>query len=501
IPIMPVVGPVDLGEVLPAWTNPLPSYASPFSHLLERAEAGYYAVTLLRYDVEAELTATVRAGFHRYRFPAAGAASVVIDVTRDLKGYQTGEVTIIDATTVTGSSQTTGPEHTIHFAARFDRPFVTRATFAGTTVSDGSSHAAGAAVGAVLGFGDAPGVVQVKVGISYVDVAGALANLDAEVPGWDFAAVRGAARAAWNEKLGAIEVEGGTLADRRSFYTALYHAELFPNVFSDVDGRYRGFDDAIRIGDRIQYTQFSLWDSYRGQNQLLAVLEPAEYRDMIESLMNDWRQSGSLPRWALANRAPNYMSGDPVIPFIGEAWCRGLIEEEAKEEIFGAMREAVERRPATYLASGFDPTPRPANPIAVVEGGPRNAGTTLEYGIAEFSLALMADEVGRTADRDALSARALNYRNLLDPETRWIRPRHDDGSWLEAFLPENGYGFQEGTSWQYSWLAMQDLRGLFDRMGGNDEVNRRLDVLFGFPLTATVPVVHPKLQNTITVFG
>lgn len=504
IPFMPVSGPVRLEDpVFSRFSDgpKTPAYASPFNHVTEIAEPGYYKVLLERYGIEAELTATTRAGMHRYTFPDGVDASVVIDASRDLTTYNPATVSVVDDHTVIGSVSPSRPDggFTLYFAARFDKPFSPN-VFSGETIQAGGTDASGRRAGAVLDFGDDAGTVLAKVGLSYVDTAGALANVDAEMPEWDFEEVTSHARQTWNEALSRIDVEGGSDADLTSFYTALYHTQLFPNIFSDVDGRYIGMDNVVRTTDRPHYSQFSLWDSYRGQNQLLSVINPEAYRDMVVSLINDYRQRGSLPRWVLANRRPDHMSGDPVIPFIGEAWCRGLVEPEIREEAFRAMRELTEARPE-YIALGYNPTEKPANPVAYAEGGSGRAGTSLEYGIAEFALALMADASGYEADRDELLSRADNYRNLLDRETGWIRPRHADGSWLTPFAPEHDYGFQEGTSWQYSWLVMQDLAGLVEGMGGDEVVNRRLDTFFSFPASATVPAIPGKAQNQATVFG
>jgi predicted alpha-1,2-mannosidase len=520
IPMMPVSGPVDLGDPIKQIpeTSSVPAYSSPFSHAAETAEPGYYSVLLERYGIQAELTSTERVGVHRYTFLPGQPATVVIDPSRDLTGYHPAVVDIAGDRIVTGQMEAEDGID-VFFAAEFSEPFVTAQTFTGTTPSP-ETHAQGNRAGALLGFGDQGTTVVAKVGISFTDLQGALTNLT-ETEGKGFDEVRSEARAAWNDALGLVEVEGGTDAEKTSFYTALYHTQFFPNLFSDIDGRYRGFDDVIRTSTFPRYTQFSLWDSYRGQNQILSVIQPERYRDMIRSLLDMARQSGNLPRWTFANTDQHHMSGNPVIPFIGEGWCRGLLDDfdddgdndandaALRDELFAQMRERTVNEPdGNYESLGYQSVPKigqyPGGLPAVHElhdGGGGSAGTTLEFGLADMSLALMADVAGRESDREDMLRRAQFYRNLLDPETKWIRPRHDDGSWHTPFVPETDYGFQEGTSWQYSWLVMQDLAGLFDLMGGDAAVQERLDTFFNLPASGTVPVAWPKVQNQATMFG
>ena len=500
VPMLPIIGEPTAGDLSDAyWTQPVPAYASPADDATEVAEVGYYAVTLARYAVRAELTATLRAGMHRYTFPPVGDAGIVVHPGRDLKGIITGRLVQIDAQTIAGRVDVRSPNHPVFFAARFDQPIAAVETMAGASIPMGEP-VEGAGAGAVVRFAEGS-TVQTKVGISYVDEAGAFNNLDTEIPGWNFDAVRTQARVAWNVALGSIEVDGGTAADRTSFYTGLYHAQTFPTIASDVDGRYRSGDNVIRSSERPHYTSFALWDSYRGQNQLLAVIDPDAYRDMAVSMLDMHRTTGTLPRWMLANVNTGSMSGDPAIPFLAEAFCRGLIDDSIDDELYEAMRALASRRSEAYLDLGYLPVSQPGSPFDVAEGGPRETGTTLEFGIAEFALAMVADATGRTADHDTFRSRSAAYRHLLDPETRWIRPRDASGAWIEPFAPELPYGFQEGTSWQYSWLAMHDLDGVIERMGGRAEVDQRLDTFFSFPGAAAAPVLVPKAQNQATAFG
>ena len=502
IPFMPLTGavtPGDLGDM--GFPSRVPAYSSPFEHATEVAEAGYYAVNLLRYGVKAELTATERAGFHRYTYLVPGQTPrLLIHVSREHSGLRAASARLHEDGTLSGAVQT-GDNYAVYFAARFSSPY-TAETLDGIALAAGE-EAQGENLGVVLDFAQLDGPLLTKVGISFVDAEGALRNLDAEIPDWDFERVVAQNKAQWNQALARIEVEGGTEAERQSFYTALSRVQQFPNLHSDVDGRYAGPDDKIHQSERPHYSQFSLWDSYRGQNQMLAEIVPDIYRDMIHSLLDFHRQSGRLPRWQQAQRDAGHMSGDPANLFIAEGWCRGHSEPATRDELYAAMQSLTEAR-AKQIELGYSPVPKPAQVFEQISGGPREAGTTLEFGVADFALALAAQAYGRAADADNLAQRSLNYRNLTNPDEGqtqgFIRPRHEDGSWLTPFVPELGYGFQEGTSWQYSWLVMHDLAGLYERMGGEATVKQRLNIFFGFPANL-VPFVLPTLQNQITLFG
>ncbi len=500
IPVLPFTGEYTPGDLIQlGWPNPVPAYASPFDRAQELAEPGYYATTLLRYGVFAELTATERVGLHRYTFQnPAQPPRLLLDVSRALGTYQNASASLQPDGTLLGqvhSDDAGGYE--VFFAARFNAPF-TAQTFSGSTLAAGQTLS-GNDLGLILDFANLPAPLLVKVGISYTDIQGALNNLAAEMPGWDFDAVRAAAKEKWEQALSRILVEGGTEPEKKSFYTALYRLHHFPNLHSDVDGRYRGPDGAIHADTRPHYSQFSSWDSYRGQNALQAEIFPEIYGDMLRSLLAFHEQAGFLPRWRQGPGDASHMSGDPMMPFIGEAWCRGQLDETLRAQLWPALTNLVARRPAELAQLGYLPVSKPANLIEQIEGGSGRAGTTLEFGIADFALALMAQSAAPN-EAAAIARRSLNYRNLLDAESGWIRPRHDDRSYLTPFFPELGYGFQEGTSWQYSWLAMQDYAGLIAGMGGDSTVNQRLDVFFGFP-ASLAPLVWPTIQNQITLFG
>jgi|GEM_PF-293499 len=506
-PILPISGDLQtFGDLSQAgWTNPVPDYSSPFDRAGEIAEAGYYKATLLRYGVTAEVTASERVAMHRYRWLQPDQAAIVFDLSRDLKGFHPAQLNVREGGVLTGHIDTTSPDHRVYFALELSQPYQLE-TDSGTSLLAGD-ELSGSDLRLVLKPQLPGSEVLLKLALSYVDAEGALANLAAEMPSWDFAGQRLLAKQKWQAALAKIETSGGTADERRAFYTALYRLQKFPNLLSDVDGRYR-MEEVVRHSERPRYTQFSLWDSYRGQNQMLAEISPAIYRDMVASMVEYADVAGNLPRWQLATRNPGYMSGDPAVMFVSEGLCRGLLPAGEARAAFDAAL-ATARLRNDEIALGYKPTPQPKGlpndtefqAPEFIEGGGRNAGTTLEFGLADFALAAMADALGENTLRDERLSLSLNYQNLLDSgDTGWIRPRDEAGNWIEPFFPEIGYGFQEGTSWQYSWLTMHDYAGLISGMGGSELVNQRLDTFFGFPVGAA-PYAWPTIQNQITAFG
>jgi predicted alpha-1,2-mannosidase len=447
-------------------------YAVPFTHADEHAEAGYYDV-LLGNGVHAELAATTHTALQRYSFPAGADPYVIVDPRRN-NGTAGGAPDIGE---VPGDFRQTGPKeitgwtqdgggYKVWFTARFDQAI--------------------AAVGRHwVRF--APGSpVTMQAGISFVDADGARRNLDAETTTFDRA--RTDAYARWNAELRRIQVAGGTVADRKTFYTALYHALLHPNVFEDADGRYRGFDDVIRPSpNRTIYANFSSWDTYKAHNQLIATLYPQRYREMLRSELAAADQQGHLPRWAEMNRDPGYMSGDPVIPMIADGVCRGIVKDDLAEQLYAEAVKLLARRNGELDAKGYLSLAGDRWPVA----------TTLEYGIADFALALMAERLGRHDEAQRWLAQSLRYRNLLDPDTKWLRPKNADGSWYDGTTPlgfdpaHDQTGYHEGNAWQYQWLVPHDPAGLFERMG-TDLAGERLDHLFALPAEA---------QNRLQLFG
>jgi predicted alpha-1,2-mannosidase len=477
-------------------------YASRFSHASESARPGAYAVTLDRYGVRAELTATTRTGWHRYTFPATDRANVLVDVGEGLAATRGSTVRVVGDRRLEGDVSGgafcgTRNRHTLRFVATFDRPFTAHGTW-----RDGATHP-GSSSSAVLGRDRANGAwvtfdaranrtVVARVALSYVGIAGADRNAAAEAPGFDFDAVRARAAAAWDQALDRVRVDGGTREQRVSFYSALYRAQLTPTTFSDADGDYRGFDRLIHDtpDGRVQYANLSLWDTFRTQNQLLELIVPGVARDVQLSLLADARENGGwLPRWPMAYGETNVMTGDPATPFLVDGWSKGLLAGHEAEAFQTLWRNATGVPPAanqtlgrvgnpTYLRRGFVPQDA-AHPA---KGGDddlhQGASATLEYAAADCSLALMARGLGHTAEAAALARRAQSYRTIWDRRLGTFRPRTRQGTWVRPFSASSGPGFHEGGPWQYQWLVPQDMAGLVGLLGGRAAAARELDDFF-----------------------
>ncbi len=493
LPFMPTVGRV--------FSEDPRSWMSPFDHATEEAQAGYYRVLLERYGILAELTAGTRVGMHRYTFPPSPHANVILDIAHNANQWEPHNVGTVPASLeVTGPDTVVGTangdqDYDTHFAAQFDRPLKSFTEF---------ENGGGYATFDTTSDRD----VLVKVGISFVSRANALENLNAETPDWDFDELRQKTRAEWSDALSTIEVTGGTEADKTSFYTALYHAQHHPNIYQDVNGEYMGHDDQVHVAtDHVHYANFSLWDTYRGENQLLATIQPPRYRDMMLSLLDMYREAGRFPQWALNDAMPDFMEGDPVQPTIVDGYCRGLLDESFVDEMYAALRSQAWDEPmanGTGKRSTAESGYQEYHQRGFMSGRGADASGNFEYAIADFALALMADSLGKTDDRSELLTRADNYKQLINPATGFAHPRNADGSFISGYSPEQPDNWKEGTGWQYTWLAPQDLRGLFDLIGGNERggdatVRERLDTFFS-TAGADSPAVA-EAQKTMTVFG
>ncbi len=481
--------------------KPGSGYRSRFSHTTEQAQPGYYAVTLDDAHVRAELTAGTRFGVHRYTFPADQAAHLVIDLRTSIYNYPGkilwSTVKLMPDGTVVGSRETRGwaPDRKLYFAMRFSAP-VTAHTFANTETdvpykgfqgpsrgSDDVAERDGRALVARLDFGKLSAPLTVKVAISNVDEAGAIANLDSEAgqgapTAATFDTVRAATKAQWTQALGAVAIDAP--ADmKKSLYTALYHALLAPSVAGDADGRYRGTDNEVHKAAFTFRSTFSLWDTFRAEHPLLTLIRPEQDNaDIINSLITSQKDSpfGILPVWQFQGRETWCMIGYHAVPVIADAYLKGLKGFDA-EAALDAMVKSATYAPygglKSYMQLGY----------VAIDQEPEAASKTVEYAYDDWTIAQMARKMGKTDIAEQFEKRATYWRNGFDPKTGWVRARLTNGDFRTPFDPtaiDYGSDYTEGNAWQYSWFMPQDEAGLIKLLGGDKKTVAKLDAMFDY---------------------
>jgi predicted alpha-1,2-mannosidase len=514
VPFLPWVGAVKDSPSADAKDS---TYAVGFAHANETATAGYYQVRLSS-GVNSELTATARTGSGRFTFPLGQPAFMLVRTSDSEVGSSEAQVTVDPATrTVTGSVSSGNfcgylhavdrrSYYTLHFVAVFDRPFASVGTWedgtvrAGATTSKGGTSygkegypTPGKGSGAYVGFdlGTSP-VVNVRVGISYVSAANAQANLNAENAGdATFDGLRRKAREAWNGWLTRIQVEGGSRSERNVFYTALYHALLHPNLFSDANGEYWGFDQkahALGPKQRAQYANFSGWDIYRSQVQLVALLDTSVASDIAQSLLNQADQyNGVWDRWTHNSGATYVMAGDPATTSVASVLAFGATDFDVQAAYKSLLKAATVPTALDLSNEGCPVECRGQRPsldkwlrihyIPTLSNSWGGAGETLEDATSDFSLAQLARRQGDQQTYREFLKRAHYWQNVYNPKTGYIQNRNEDGTW-PASDPASDEGFAEGSSAQYTWMVPFNPRGLFDAMGGDAKANERLDAFF-----------------------
>jgi predicted alpha-1,2-mannosidase len=493
--LMPIAGEVRLerGDV----DKPGSGYTARFSHATELAQPGYYAVTLDDYGVRVELTAGARVAMHRYSFPSGRPAHVLIDLRTSMYDYP-GKVLwsrlrLRADGAVTGFRETRGwaPARQLYFALRFSGAVSghelhdTEGELAYQGFPPPAAHAPreraqieGRALVGVLDFAAAEGQqLLVKVAISPVSEENALANLDAGMPGWDFDGMRQAARAAWQQQLAVFEVDASEPM-RRNFYTSLYHALQAPSLFMDADGRYRGPDNAVHQAQGFSnYSTYSLWDTYRALHPLMTLIQPPQRTaDIVRSLVAAQQVSpyGMLPVWAFQGQETWCMIGYHAVAVIADAYLKGIRGYDAAQALDAMVATA------TYAPYGGLKGYMQLGYVPIDEEG-EAASKTLEYAFDDWTIARMAQALGRNDIAAQFLRRAGNWHNAYDPASGFMRARKRDGSFRTPFDPAaSGYGsdYTEGNAWQYSWYVPQDVAGLVSAHGGADRLLAQLDQVF-----------------------
>ena len=475
----------DLGDVgilpyVPATPDEIPEKVG-FEKASEIAEPGYYRVWLDS-KTDVEITATPHCAFYRLDY-GWQKGRLLVDLGHGIGSHPTfdGSLEVVDGRTIRGHYRRVGwTERDVWFTLTADKPFT-------ATEVRKSAEKTGAVWS--LYFGNNAHVVQVKISLSAVSANGADGNLKAELPSWNFDAVRMAARAQWNGLLSRAELRGGTRTERRNWYTALYHLGFQPNLISDVDGGYRLEKGVTGRSKGSVYSTFSLWDTFRAAHPLYTLLAPEKVPDFIESLLMHGESQGYLPIWALWGKENHCMIGHHAVPVLADAFLKGFPGdwERAWKLVKDSLR--VEHRPVTGCGWGLVKEDWPKlerygyYPFDFITG--ESVSRLLECCYDDACAARMAERLGHGEDAAFFSRRSMLWTNCFDRATGFMRGRDSKGAWREPFDPYKlGAGaqlandFTEGNSWQYSWHVLHAPETLFELMGGRAKTLEKLDSLF-----------------------
>ncbi|MBO5635551.1 MAG: GH92 family glycosyl hydrolase [Bacteroidales bacterium] len=476
VTLMPVTGEVKYARGTE--DDPLSGLWSYADRTKEVAVPGFYSVPLTRYGITAEMTATSHVGLSRYTFPESSDAAVVVDLENGGcwdSAYDT-DIQIVDNKTIKGYRFSSGwaKNQKLFFYAEFSEPFENFEVIP-VKERDIDGKAFSVKYGRANYKTSAGDQVMVKVAISPVSEENARKNLESEMPGWDFDAVKVAASSAWNKELSKVKVSSADKDARTVFYTALYHTMIEPSEFSDTDGSYRGADGEVHPSPgHVSYTTFSLWDTYRAEMPLMTILHPERDADMVNTMINICDEQGRLPVWHLMANETDCMVGNPGIIAVADAVVKGISGVD-KEEAWKALKTTAmgdDRGQDLRKEYGFIPSDLHNESVAF----------DMEYAIADGAMTAAAEYLGKTEDAGYFRNRSHSYRNYLDKGTLFARGKLSDGSWREPFSPYHSShrvtDYCEGNAWQYTWLAPHDFDGLVDFYGSKEMFIERLDSLF-----------------------
>ncbi|WP_433088150.1 GH92 family glycosyl hydrolase [Dactylosporangium sp. CA-052675] len=450
------------------WT----SYSSAYTKTNEVAQAGYYKNRLDKYSTNVEVTSTTRTGVMRLQFPSNTQSRLLVNTSRSATGNRSGSVSI-SGSTMTGSTTAGGfcgssKTYPIYFSMKFDRAPSSFGTWNGSTISNGSASTSGVNTGGFLTWDTTSNAnVNVQIGVSFVSVANATANLNAETATFDTA--RTNANNAWNAALNRIQATGGSATDLQKFYTALYHVLVNPNISSDVNGQYRGFDNAIHTATHNVYQNYSGWDIYRSWAALVAFIAPDVTSDIMKSMVLDGQQGGLLPKWSQQTNEDFVMTGDPGPIIVDSAYQFGARDFDTAAALQlmknaiagqGAQGSPIRGREAEYESKKYIP------------GAPSDS---MEYSASDFAVAQFAKALGDTTTYNSAMTRAQYWRNTFNTESSFIHPRNSDGTWPWPLNPAQESPFTEGNAAQYTWMVPYNFAGLINLMGGPQTARQRLD--------------------------
>lgn len=505
----------DYGDILmmPVSGGLKPDYRSAFSHEREFAEPGYYSVWLDDYGVKAELTATTRCGFHKYTYPENANSGLVLDISHTLQNHANKgiELRVLNNQEVIGYKNTRGwaVDQPVYFHARFSKPFIPVFYSEGAVVAD-VDYLTGKDIMLFLQFETMENEeVFAKVGISAVDYEGAKKNLDVEIEDWNFDKVRAQAKEEWNRQLSRVEVKGKNEDYLKIFYTGLYHASISPNIFMDVDGRYRGMDREVHKKEEgSYYTVFSLWDTYRGLHPLLTIIDPKRNEEFVASLVDKYEEGGCLPMWDLASNYTGTMTGYHAVSVIVEAYVKGAVFDFEKAfeacvhssnrnlEGIKAQENILKKRlmpVAKFYKDSLGYIPSEKDNESVAKG--------LEYAYNDWCIAQFAKGLGKEREYLEFIDKSQYYKNYFDEETGFMRGKMLDGTWRVPFDPRasnhRNDDYCEGNAWQWSWYVPHDVNGLIKLHGGKEAFVYKLDSLFSVSSELTGEAISADISGLI----
>lgn len=469
-------------------------FYSTFSHDNEEASPGYYKVDLDSYNIKAELTASERTGFHQYTFPESDDAHIILDLVYNVYHHDNKNVwtfiRVENDSLITGYRQTKGWARTkkVFFAMQFSKPFKSYGHkkydeikydgfYRRFKQDENFPEMAGKDIRAYFNFDTEEGEkINVKFALSPVSSAGALKNLEAEIPHWDFAKTKEETKEKWNKELSKIEVKTLTEADRTTFYTAMYHNNLSPILYEDVDGQYRGLDQNIHQSEGFtNYTIFSLWDTYRALHPLFNITQPERNNDMIKSMLahHDESVHNMLPIWSHYANENWCMIGYHATSVIADAMAKNVGDFSHERALQASVNTANVRYfdgLGEYIDYKYVPDDLSHSSVS----------KTLEYAYNDWCIAQMAKQVGNTSTEEKFMKRSEYYNNVYDPKIGYMRPKLSDGNFRKNFDPmdTHGQGFIEGNAWNYGLYVPQNIDKMVDLMGGKERFTQHLDSLF-----------------------
>ncbi|MFK8268597.1 GH92 family glycosyl hydrolase [Capnocytophaga cynodegmi] len=506
-------------------TNHL-KYGSTYKE--EKASAGYYSTHIDKYNVKAEMTASMRAGVSRYYFPK-GDANVLINLGLGLTNEQGAMLKIVSPTEVqgvrmVGSFCYNSPElaYPVYFVAKLSKPADSYGVWHKPEKYDGveaewmlyngktrlkegfTREVVGDSIGAYFRYKfDKEEIVEMKVGVSYVSIENARQNLEKEIGDKSFTEVYQQTKNEWNKQIN-VALEGGNDDQKTIFYTSLYHTLIHPHIFNDINGEYPE-SSTNKIGkSNERYTVFSLWDTYRNYHQLMTLLYPEQQLGMVRTMLDIYDESGWLPKWELNSTETFTMVGDPASIVLADTYLRGLTDFDV-EKAYQAMLKGANTLKNNPIRLGVEEYWN-LGYLSVDGGVAGPVSTTQEYNIADFAIAQLAKKLGKKKDFERFNKQSLSYRKLFDKQTKLLRPRHANGKWYAPFNPESGANFEknvgyiEGNAWQYVYMVTHDVKGMMQMMGGAKSFEKQLDYIFDkgqYDMANEPDIAYPYLYNYI----